>query len=40
MCPDFEKRIVRTIPPVHHFLDPVKLPLQPKANRPFVCLVA
>jgi hypothetical protein len=40
MGANLEKRILRAIPPIHHFLHLVQALIQPKANRPFVRLVA
>ena len=37
---DLEKRILRAIPPVEHFLHLVRVLTQPKANRPLICFVA
>src|SRR5208283_1427662 len=36
ICADFEISIGRSVPLVQHFLDHVLVPVQPKANRPFV----
>ena len=36
ICTDFVKGILRAVPLVQHFLDHVLVPVQPKANRPFV----
>jgi len=34
-----EKRVLRAVPPVQHFLHPVQGVIQPEANRPLVCFV-
>src|SRR5208337_1505306 len=36
ICTDFVKGILRAVPLVPYFLDHVLVPVQPKANRPFV----
>src|SRR5271165_7150451 len=36
ICTHFVKGIGRTVPPIEYFLDHVLVPVQPKANRPFV----
>src|SRR5271157_4115334 len=36
ICTDFVKGILRTVPLVQYFLDHVLVPVQSKANRPFV----
>src|SRR5271166_4947222 len=36
ICTDFVKAILRAVPLVQYFLNHVLVPIQPKANRPFV----
>src|SRR5271157_4760549 len=37
ICADFVKAFLRAVPLIQYFLDHVLVPVQPKANRPFVC---